>query len=127
MSSAELPDPRPEVRLVDGEWKVEGWVCEACGYRGTSEKPRCPACRGTLAPKAFGPHGRVWAGTVLRVPIADREPPIALAYVDFADGPRLLCHVATETGGNAEALPPGTVVVVAGTTAAGDPLIRCVE
>ena len=88
---------------------------------------RCPACSGELTSTSFGPHARVWAGTVLRVPIRDLEPPIAFAYVDFEGGPRLLCHVAIPPGSSAEALPPGTTVVVAGSTAAGDPLVRRVR
>jgi hypothetical protein len=61
------------------------------------------------------------------VPIRDLEPPIAFAYVDFDGGPRLLCHVATDPGSSAEALPPGTAVVLDGSTAAGDPLVRRVR
>lgn len=122
-----VADPRPTVRLRDGVWEVAGWACAGCGYRLTSQKPRCPACQGVLAPQSFGPDARVWAGTVLRVPIHDRTPPIAFAWVDFEGGPRLLCHVSVEPGSEPEALLPGTSVVLAGVSPEGDPLVRRVR
>lgn len=118
-------DPRPRVVPGDGGWVLAGFVCEECGYRLALRRPWCPVCRGPLSQQRYGPGGTVWAGTVIRVPVADREPPIAIAYVDLDEGPRVLFHVelpAPEAG----PATPGSRVEVAGVTERGDPLVRCV-
>ncbi|MGB6059222.1 MAG: OB-fold domain-containing protein [Microthrixaceae bacterium] len=66
----------------------------------------------------FGPLGTVFSSTVLRVPVADRVPPLAFAYVDMDDGPRILAHVDTQ-----QALRPDQVAKLVGWTEQGDPLI----
>jgi uncharacterized OB-fold protein len=50
-------------------------------------------CRGELVEQSYGPGGTVWASTVVRVPVQDRRPPWALAYIDMDDGPRILGHL----------------------------------
>src|SRR5690606_18074336 len=86
-------DPRPVLAAVDGRSVVRGFRCARCGYRLASARPRCPVCRGPLESQDYGPAGVVWAATVLRAGVPDREPPFVLAYVDLDDGPRVLCHV----------------------------------
>jgi len=94
------PDPRPRMTEAGG---LAGARCEACGYAVAFPRPRCPRCRGELAPAEFGPGGTVWASTVVHVPVPGVEPPYGLAYVDLDDdGPRVLVH----TGGEAP-LPVG--------------------
>jgi uncharacterized OB-fold protein len=60
--------------------------------------------------------GTVWASTVLHVELPGRTPPYALAYVDLADGPRVLGHVA----GEPRRLRSGTRVELAGVSSDGD-------
>ena len=83
--------------------------------------PLCPACGGSSVELAtFGPGGTVWSSTVLRVRVADRKPPVVLAYVDFDEGPRALVHV---DGPADEPLPPGARVRLLGRDERGDPLV----
>lgn len=88
----EADDPSPVLADDDGRWVVRGFRCVQCGYRLAAERPRCPMCRAALEEHAFGPGGTVWAGTILRASVLDRQPPLGLAYVDLDDGPRILCH-----------------------------------
>jgi hypothetical protein len=115
-SSAVAPDPRP---VLGADRRVLGARCTVCGYPVAEALARCPVCRGRCEPAAFGPLGTVFAATVLRVPVPDRPPPNALAYVDLDDGPRILAHVARTD----LALAPSTRVRLVGTTEAGDPLV----
>lgn len=72
---------------------VAGVRCQACAEPVAYAWPACPACGGPVVPAEFGPTGVVWSATVVRIPVAGRTPPYALAYVDLDDGPRLLAHV----------------------------------
>lgn len=116
-------DPRPELAEVGGSWVVQGFVCTKCGYRLAAERPRCPVCRGPIEAHEYGPGGVVWAATVLRAGVADRQPPFGLAYVDLDDGPRVLCHFGDGTD-DPEAVHPGTRVELAGLTDEGDPRVE---
>lgn len=110
-------DPRPDA-TADG---LRGGRCAACGYPMLYRPPLCPSCGGSSVEQAtFGPAGTVWSSTVLRVRVADRPPPVVLAYVDFDEGPRALVHVA---GTGDEALPPGARVRLLGRDDRGDPLV----
>jgi uncharacterized protein len=113
---AEDYDPRP--RVVDGPGPaVVGTRCSACRHPTLEEVERCPVCGGPTAPARFARTGTVFSGTVLRIPVGDRQPPISLAYVDLDDGPRVLGH-----GRDPErVLRPAERVTLVGTTAAGDP------
>ena len=98
-------DPRPHV--VDG--RVAGLRCRSCGYPTASATAWCPLCCGPQEEARFGPGGRVWAATVVRLAVGGRTPPYALAYVDLDDGPRVLARLDA-----AVAPAPGTRVAVAG-------------
>lgn len=100
-----VADPRPE---VEGRC-VLGVRCRDCRHPSPQVVPRCPACFGEVEPARFGPEGTVWASTVVHLPVLDREPPFALAYVDLDDGPRVLAHLPSE-----EIVAPGTRVAVTG-------------
>ena len=113
---ADGPDPRPRVREAPGP-AVLGVRCVACGHPTVEPVERCPVCRGATRDTAFAGTGTVFSGTVLRIPVGDREPPISLAYVDLDDGPRVLGHGADP----ARLLGPGTRVRLTGRTAQGDP------
>lgn len=69
-----------------------------------------------MAEEFYGPLGTVWSSTVVRVPLPDREPPYALAYVDLQDGPRVLAHVNVA----GERVPVGQTVRLMEATASGD-------
>jgi uncharacterized protein len=99
-------DPRPVVVAGRaGEGLIDGRRCTACAEPTAFAWPACPACGGPVEPARFGPGGTVWSATVVRIPVADRTPPYALAYVDLDEGPRVLAH-------SADALPVGARVRV---------------
>jgi len=68
----------------------------------------------------FGPAGTVWSSTVLRIRVADRQPPAVLAYVDFDEGPRALVHVQ---GAEDRPLMPGARVRLVGRDDRSDPVV----
>lgn len=121
----EADDPRPVLADDGGRWVVCGFRCVGCGYRLASSRPRCPVCRAALEEHPFGPGGTVWAATILRAGVPNRQPPFGLAYVDLDDGPRVLCHFSDEAE-LADVPAPGTRVELAGLTADGDPKVRLV-
>ncbi len=105
-STAPAPtDPRPRLTTTPAGIAVAGVRCTVCGHPVAFARPRCPDCRGTVAPAEFGPGGTVWSSTVVRIPVPGRVPPFGLAYVDLDDGPRVLV-----TTGGEDVLPMGTRV-----------------
>ncbi|SDG80136.1 Zn-ribbon domain-containing OB-fold protein [Pseudonocardia oroxyli] len=95
MGAVSSVDPRPVVVAGPaGDGLVEGRRCTACAEPSAFTWPACPTCGGPVEPARFGPGGTVWSATVVRIPVADRTPPYALAYVDLDDGPRVLAHSA---------------------------------
>ena len=109
------PDPRPQVRERDGVVTLPASTCGACGYVVAGTVATCARCGGETAASDAGPRGRVWAATVVRIPVPGRTPPYGLAYVDLDDGPRVLAHFA------AEAAPAvGSTVALAPQSEAGD-------
>jgi hypothetical protein len=76
-----------------------------------------------MEPDTFGPRGTVFSATVIRISVSDRVPPYGLAYVDLDGGPRILAHVTSTDS----ALDSGELVVVAGATPDGDPLVRSLQ
>jgi uncharacterized OB-fold protein len=86
-----MADPRPHV-TEQGDALV-GVRCSACQHPMPTPRPACAACGGLVAEARFGPGGRVYSSTVVRIAVGDRIPPYALAYVDLDDGPRVLAHV----------------------------------
>jgi uncharacterized OB-fold protein len=98
-----------------GVLRLPASTCGECGYVVAGSIPDCARCGGETAASAAGPRGRVWASTVVRIPVPGRTPPYGLAYVDLDDGPRVLVH----TDGDA-ALPVGSTVELAPQSAAGD-------
>ena len=87
-------DPRPRIVVApDGAAHVAGVRCQACAEPVAYPWPACPECGGPVVAAEFGPDGVVWSATVVRIPVADRTPPYALAYVDLDDGPRVLAHL----------------------------------
>lgn len=111
------PDPRPQVTDLSGEPRVVGWVCTQCGHPLALPAPWCPVCRSELADALWGPTGRVWSSTVLRVPLPGRTPPMILVYVDLDDGPRVLGHVESA---DVQRLHAGNRVSLTGTSDEGD-------
>lgn len=109
------PDPRP--RVVDGPDgpAVAGTRCLAGAHPSLDPVERCPVCGAASRTTVFARTGTVFSSTVLRIPVGDLEPPLALLYVDLDDGPRVLGH----TGGEA-LVAPGTRVELRGVTGRGD-------
>ena len=104
------PDPRPRHHSVDGSVVVDGYRCDACRFVTAAPSPRCPVCGGALGDAQFGPHGEVFASTVMRIRIPPRTPPYGLAYVVLDDGPRVLAQApddaALPVGGRVRLVPP---------------------
>lgn len=114
-------DPRPRVVEERGVARLRGSRCTTCGHVLAFHAPRCPACRGPLEEASFGPDGRVWSATVVRVAVPGREPPYGLAYVDLDAGPRVLAHY--EPPGD-RSLRVGARVRLRGCTPQGDPAVE---
>jgi len=111
-----IPDPRPEtVRRADDHF-IRGMVCTSCGHASAVKVPWCPRCQAATTEKLYGPTGKVWSSTVVRIPIPNRRPPYSLAYVDLDDGPRVLAHVSAPDG----RLAVGQAVRLMEATASGD-------
>ena len=92
MGGMPVADPRP----VWDDGAVLGVRCTACRYPAAQrEIPWCPVCHAAVAPDRFAPVGTIWSATVVAIPVGERRPPFALAYLDLDDGPRLLVHMAT--------------------------------
>lgn len=102
-----MKDPRPVVT----DLRVHGVVCETCGLAMATARPRCAECRSSVTAAEFGPEGSVFASTIVRIAVADRVPPYALAYVNLDNGPRVLAHVVgpldlpPQVGGRVRLLP----------------------
>jgi uncharacterized OB-fold protein len=109
------PDPRPPVEVSGDVVTLVASSCDSCGYVAVGVVPACPVCGAAVSRAGCGPRGSVWASTVVRIPVPDREPPYGLAYVDIEDGPRILAH----TPGDA-AMPVGSSVELGPLSAAGD-------
>lgn len=110
------PDPRPQAIREGSSYFVRGMGCRACGYASAVAIPWCPRCRSEVSETLYGPEGTVWSSTVVRIPLPNREPPYALAYVDLKDGPRVLAHIPEPV----ERLAIGQTVHLTEPTADGD-------
>jgi uncharacterized protein len=113
--SARRPDPRPQVAETDGVVTLPASTCTECGYAVAGTLAACPRCGGETVASEAGPGGRVWASTVVRIPVPGRTPPYGLAYVDLDDGPRVLAHFPGDA-----ALAVGSTVVLAPQSDDGD-------
>jgi uncharacterized protein len=99
-----VADSRPVFR--DG--RVHGLRCTECRTPSAQrDLPWCPRCQGPVVDDSFTPSGSIWASTVVAIPVGNRKPPFALAYIDLDDGPRVLAHLALP-----ESAPIGTRVTV---------------
>lgn len=114
-------DPRPLTIERDGETLLAGVVCLNCHRTSAGSPARCPSCGGPVEARTFGPRGTIWACTVIEVAVAGKSPPNRVAYVDLAEGPRILAHV---TGSSTKRLPAGTDVVLEPMSDAGDLQVR---
>ena len=118
VAPAPVADPRPVVVEEDGRHLLAGGRCLPNGHALVRSLPRCPRCRGEVAPARFGPDGAVWAVTIVHVPGQEgEEVPYTLAYVDLDAGPRLLVRLD-------ESLAPAQVdarVRLTASSTAGDP------
>lgn len=112
-------DPRPAVIERSDGHRIVGWRCSTCRYPMQIAAYRCPRCGGTMADEEFGPAGTVWASTVLRIAMPGRRTPYVIAWIDLADGPRIIAHVT----GSGDDVPVGALVALSGTNDAGDLLV----
>ena len=117
-----MTDPRPQID-EGPEHAVLGTRCTVCGHALAFDHERCVVCGGPVESARYGPHGTVWAATVVRIPVGDRVPPYSLAYIDLDSGPRILAHVRTD-GPETGALSVGDPVRLSGVTASGDPMVE---
>ncbi len=115
-------DPRPRVTTSNHSVAIAGTRCGSCGYCCLDDSVLCMACGSTLSPACFSPEGTIWAGTVQRIEVNGRIPPMILAYIDLDEGPRLLAHVT----GKVTAPQVGARARLVGTTKEGDPLAEVI-
>lgn len=119
-----MNDPRPVVVQHAAGAAVLGVRCSDCAYPVAFARPACPVCSGPVSQQHFGPGGTVFSSTVVRIPVGDRTPPYALAYVDLDDGPRILVATPPAPGCDTSALPVGSRVRLIGVGPAGDPVVE---
>ncbi|MFJ4222829.1 Zn-ribbon domain-containing OB-fold protein [Microbacterium sp. NPDC089695] len=90
--TGQLNGPLRLVRSDDG-LRVVGRRCPEAHHTTAYADFVCPDCGRRLEEAVFGPAGVVWSYTTITTPAPGRTPPFTLAYVDLADGPRILCDV----------------------------------
>lgn len=74
--------------------RLLGSRCNACGAAIFPAKDFCPSCRADgSAPLALSPEGTVFSYTVVHQAPGGRPTPYVLAYVDLADGVRVLAQL----------------------------------
>jgi len=82
------------VRVVDGEPRLVGGRCDACGHATFPLRERCPACRaeGTMREATLGPDGVVESAVELYVSTEEAEAPYTLGLVSL-DGVTILARI----------------------------------
>ncbi|MGV6874199.1 Zn-ribbon domain-containing OB-fold protein [Pseudochelatococcus sp. B33] len=71
------------------EGRFLGRQCTACGEFHWYPRPFCPFCAGATEWVDMSPHGTIYSFSVSR----RASPPFAIAYVELADGPRMLTNI----------------------------------
>ncbi len=112
-----LPAPPPPVNdetapfwraLADGRLEVP--VCDACGHHIWYPRTWCPVCGGdTVTWTTLSGRGTVYARTILHTAMGPwgAAAPFVIAYVELAEGPRVLTNVVADDPG---AVAVGTAV-----------------
>jgi uncharacterized OB-fold protein len=104
MSPLPTPSSRPNSETepfwaAAAEGRLVLPVCDACGHHIWYPRSWCPVCGGgTVTWTELSGAGTVYACTVIRRgmgPWADATPYV-VAYVELAEGPRLLTNVITD-------------------------------
>lgn len=89
--------------MQDGEPRLVGSRCPACGHVTFPRREGCPACRapGAMTEAALGPGGVVEGSVLLHVSTEETEAPYTLGLVRLDDGPTLLTRVDGADGAGA--------------------------
>jgi len=108
---------------LDGEMRLRGARCPACGTRIFPAAPVCPHCNAeALEALELGATGILYAYSTVHVAPAAWETPYVIGYVDLPEGvrvfgkvdgsralaPDMAVHVHVEADISAEAVPAGT-------------------
>jgi len=109
------PPPSPEAQpywdgLAAGRLVLP--KCDACGHLVWYPRSWCPVCQGdTVSWIELSGRGVVYACTIVRKAPGDwgAAAPYVVAYVELAEGPRVLTNVETD---DPDAVVIGTPVVV---------------
>ena len=98
-----LPAPAPRVDAESAPFWAAGLDgrlllhrCDACGYVVGAPRIVCPACRATtLSYTAASGRGTVYSFTIVRrgAGAYGDAAPYVLAYVECAEGPRLMTNI----------------------------------
>ena len=103
VASPSLPTPTPSVTTDTAEFwaaTLEGRLlirrCNGCGAAIWYPRPICPFCHSsdTTWEEASG-RGRIYSFTVIRRPGGNyaKADPYVLAYVELAEGPRMMTNI----------------------------------
>ena len=91
---------RPDVLAeIDGETRLVGSRCSACGDVRFPTAPACPKCHAPaedLVPAVLSRTGEVTAASRVERAIPPFKAPYYLAYVQLPEGPRIFCQLVTQ-------------------------------
>lgn len=88
------------VTFVDGEPRLRGGRCAACGHATVPFRRVCPACRrDNLEEAAFGPYGSAHGSVELQVSTDGNPAPYTVGLVKLSEGPTVFARlVGMEAG-----------------------------
>lgn len=88
--------------LVDGQPRLRGARCPACGHATIPIRRVCPACRRDgLVVTAFGPTGRALSSVELHVTTSGNPAPYSVGMVTLEEGPTVFARVTGADGPDA--------------------------
>ena len=74
--------------------RLIGNKCKSCGQNFFPPRERCFNCFSLeMEPLKISQIGRLYTYTIVRMPVAKYQPPLALAWVEFPEGVRVFSQI----------------------------------
>jgi uncharacterized OB-fold protein len=126
MTALPVPEPVQQAELADywsalAHGRLTAAHCERCGHWFWYPRDRCPACTSAeVVMTPVGGEGRVYSFTVNRRPAGPYQQMdhVLIAYVELAEGPRVLTQIIDVDPADVRIGMPVTAVRVEGPTGA---------